>query len=125
MLPVLPICSRVGRRANCQVHPLTIEIRDKARDLSARFRWRIFEPENAEVLKADRGEHRSQIRGEKREGARLLICGTGVPGNDEATEPSAPTFRRSDGELDPKVWKLECASGALCHLKRIDFGHFG
>jgi hypothetical protein len=55
LVPVLPIWSRVARRANCQVHPLAVEVCDKARDLSARFRWRIFEPENAEVLKADRG----------------------------------------------------------------------
>src|SRR5262249_30643706 len=50
-----------ARRANCQIHPLTIEVCD----LSARLRWRFFKPENAEVLKGNRGENRSQIRGEK------------------------------------------------------------
>lgn len=56
----LPAQSRLAGW-DCQLHPLTIEIRDNA----TWVRWRILQPEDPEIVKVDRREHRREIRVEK------------------------------------------------------------
>ena len=46
---------------DCQLHALTIELRDNA----AWVRRRILQPEDPEIVKVDRREHRREIRVEK------------------------------------------------------------
>ena len=50
---------------DCQLHPLTIELRDNA----AWVRRRILQPEDPEIVKVDRREHRREIRVEKGQAA--------------------------------------------------------
>ena len=88
--------------SDCQLHSLTIELRDNARYLRACVRRGILKPENSEILKADGREHRRKVRGEKRKRASLLIHGARIAVNDEASEPSAPSLCRCRGEFNPK-----------------------
>ena len=86
---------------DCQLHSLTIELRDNARHLRACV-WRgILKPKNPEIIKADGREHRRKVRGEKRKRASLLVHGARIAVNDEASEPSAPSLCRCRGEFNP------------------------
>ncbi len=106
-----------------QLHALTVELRDYAHHRLTCVCRRILQPENPEILEADRRERGRHIRAEKREGARLLICRAGVAVNDKATEPSAPALCRSAGKFNPKVRKFDKLP-LLLHRERIYFGNF-